>query len=370
MALFRFEAEKRLNESESRFKALTEVALTSIIIINENKFIYTNPYVKELTGYDSEELLEMNFWDLVHPDYMEMVKQRGIARQKGEEVPSSYEFKIVTKNGTTKWVQTSAVLTELEGKKCILAVVYDITDRKNAEEILRQSEEKFRAVADSTPAQIVIYQGDKFVYVNTFSELITGYSREELLKMNFWDLVHPDYTEITKQRGRARQKGESVTENYEFRIVTKSGIEKWLSYSARTIKYEGRTAVLGIAIDITESKKIREEIEHSRQRYKAFISQSTDGIYRIEMKIPVPVDLSVDKQVELILKNGYNAECNDVMAKMYGFNSAEQMIGTKMSDFLLADESSNIEMLKTFINNGYKINDAESKESDSAGSVL
>lgn len=370
MSLFRFEAEKRLNESESRFKALTEVALTSIIIIRENKFIYTNPYVKQLTGYNSDELLEMNFWDLVHPEHKEMVKQRGIARQKGEEVPSSYEFRIVTKDGTSKWVQTSAVLTELDGKKCILAVVYDITERKSAEEILRQSEEKFRAVADSTPAQIVIYQGDKFVYVNSFSETITGYTRQELLKMNFWELVHPDYTEITKQRGRARQKGESVTENYEFRIITKSGSEKWLSYSARTINYEGSIAVLGIAIDITESKKIREEIEQSRQRYKAFISQSTDGIYRIEMKNPVPVDLPRDKQIELILKEGYNAECNDVMAKMYGFDSADQMIGTKMSDFLLAEESSNVEMLNAFIKDGYKITDAESKESDPAGNIL
>jgi len=370
MSLFRFEAEKKLNESESRFKALTEVAQTSIIIIQGDKFIYVNPFVRELTGYSSDEMMQMNFWDIVHPDQKNMVKERGFARQRGEDVPPAYEFTILTKNGELKWVQTSAILTELDGKKCVLAVVYDITERKKTEDILRQSEEKFRAVAESTPAQIVIFQGDGFVYVNSFSETITGYSQEELLKMNFWDLVHPDDVEVTRQRGRARQKGESVTESYELRIITKSKQEKWMSYSARTIEFEGKPAVLGIAIDISESKKIQEEIEQSRQRYMAFIAQSTEGIYRTEPVNPIPVDLDPDKQIDLITKEFYIAECNEVMAQMYGVNSSREFIGRKVSDFLLPDEAANREMIKQFIDNGYKMVDTESKEENSSGNTI
>jgi PAS domain S-box-containing protein len=370
MSLFRFEAEKKLNESESRFKALTEVAQTSIIIIQENKFIYANPFVKELTGYSSDEMLQMSFWDIVHPDQKNMVKERGFARQRGEDVPAAYEFIILTKSGESKWVQTSAILTEFDGKKCVLAVVYDITERKKAEDILRQSEEKFRAVAESTPAQIVIFQGDRFVYVNSYSETITGYSQEELLNMDFWALAHPDDIEVTRQRGKARLNGESVTENYELRIITKSKQEKWLSYSARTIEYEGKTAVLGIAIDISESKKIQEEIEQSRQRYRAFIAQSTEGIYRTEALKPIPVDLDLDNQIDLITKGFYIAECNEVMAQMYGVNSASELIGRKVSDFLLPDENANHEMIKLFIDNGYKLVDAESKEENSAGNTV
>jgi PAS domain S-box-containing protein len=370
MSLFRFEAEKKLNESESRFRALTEVAQTSIIIIQGDKFIYVNPFVRELTGYSSDEMLQMNFWDIVHPDQKNMVKERGLARQKGEDVPPAYEFTILTKNGELKWVQTSAILTELDGKKCILAVVYDITERKKTEDILRQSEEKFRAVAESTPAQIVIFQGDRFVYVNSYSEAITGYSQDELLKMNFWELVHPDDAEVIRQRGLARQKGESVTGNYELRIITKSKQEKWLSYSARTIEFEGKPAVLGIAIDISESKKIQEEIEQSRQRYMAFIAQSTEGIYRTEPLNPIPVDLDRDKQIDLIINEFYIAECNEVMAQMYGVKSSSELIGRKVSDFLLPDETPNREMTKQFIDNGYKLVDAESKEENSSGSTI
>lgn len=187
MSLFRYDAENRLKESERRFKALTEVALSTIIMIQGTKFVYSNPYAEVLTGYKLSELLKMNFWDVVHPDFRQMVKQRGLARQRGEDVPSSYEFKIITKDGSTKWVQTSATVTDFEGKLCTLASIFDITDRKNAEEILKQSEEKFRAVAESMPAQIVIIQNDKIVYSNPYSSSITGYTENDLLKKNFWE---------------------------------------------------------------------------------------------------------------------------------------------------------------------------------------
>lgn len=263
MALFRHESEKKLRESEERFNALTEVALSAIIIISGDKFIYANPHAEALTGYNFNELKEMNFWDVVHPDFKEMVKQRGLARQRGENVPTSYEFKIVTKSGEEKWVQTSATLTDYEGKKCTLAIVFDITERKKAEEILKQSEEKFRAVSESTPAQIVIFQGTKFVYVNPYSEIMSGYSKDELLKFNFWDLVHPEYKELARQRGLARQNGEDVPSNYELKIITKSGEQKWLDYSAKLIDYNGKPAVLGISVDITARKKIEQRLQQS-----------------------------------------------------------------------------------------------------------
>ncbi len=370
MSLFRFEAEKKLRESEDRFKALTEVALASIFIVHGNRFKYVNPFSEKLTGYSSNELYEMNFWEIVHPDYAEMVKQRGLARQKGEDVPQYYEFKLRTKSGKVKWVQTSSTLTVFEGRKCILSIAVDITERKNTEEILTHSEEKFRAVAESTPAQIVIFQGDKFVYANPYSEVITGYSPEELIGMNFWQLVHPDSVETAIERGRARQLGMNVTDNYELRIVTKSGEEKWLNYSGRVIEFNEKPAVIGIATDISEKKRILEEVEESRQRYKAFIEQSTEGIYRSEAKNPVPVNLPAEEQVSLILDTFSIAECNDVMARMYGFSSAGEMTGKKMNEFLLPNDKENRIMIAHFVKSDYRIVDAESAEIDKDGNEI
>lgn len=370
LALLKSNSEKKLKESEERFTALTDVALLPIIIIEGSKFVYANPQTEVLTGYSRRELVEMNFWEVVHPDFRELVKERGFARQRGEDVPATYEFKIVTKSGEEKWVQTSATLAEFEGKKCTLAIVSDITDRKNTEEILKQSEEKYRAVSESMPAQIIIFQGDKFVYVNPYSKLITGYTHEEILKMNFWDIIHPDYRELVRERGLARQRGENIINNYDVKIITKSGEEKWINYSARIIEYKGAPAVLGIATDISDSKKIQETLRESEERYKAFIEQSTEGIYRVEAKNPIPVNLPVDDQIEAMLKELYTAECNDVMAKMYGFNSADEMIGKKINEFLLPDDQSNLKMMNDFIKNNYRVIDSESHEQDTNGNSV
>ncbi len=370
LALFRFEAEKKLKESEDRFKALSDVAASTIIIIEGSKFIYANPHAETLIGYSPAEILNMNFWEVVHPDFRELVKERGFARQNGDDVPSSYEFKIITKSGKEKWVQTSATLTEFDGKKCTLAIVFDITGRKKSEETLMQSEEKFRAVSESMPAQIVIFQGSKFVYANPYSEIITGYSQEELQNMNFWDLVHDDFKELARERGLARQRGENITDNYELKIITKSGEVKWINYSARIIDYQGKPAVLGIATDINESKKIQETIKESEERYRAFIEQSTEGIYRNEAKNPININLPVNEQIRAILKEFYAAECNDVMAKMYGLSSSKELIGRNMNEFLIPDDPGNIAMIKEFIENNYRIVDSESNEIDAEGRPL
>lgn len=371
MSLFRYKSEIKLQESEKRFKALTELALSAVLIIQGNKFIYANPYAEVLTGYRLSDMVNLNFWDIVHPDSRDLVKQRGLARQRGEDVPSSYEFRIVTKDGTVKWVQTSATVTEIEGEICTLAIVFDITDRKNAEVILRQSEEKFRAVAESMPAQIVIIQKDRIVYANPHSISISGYTENELLKMNFWNLVHPDYSEEIRSRLiSAKGIEKSETENYEVKIITKEGSHKWISFSAREIKYGGKPAILGIATDITESKRISQEIEESHQRYKAFIEQSTEGIYRTETYAPISISLPLEEQVDEIFKQFYTAECNDVMARMYGLNSASELIGKRMSDFLVPDDPENRKMIEKFVMDGYRIVDSESAEIDAEGNTV
>lgn len=127
-----------------------------------------------------------------------------------------------------------------------LGIQRDTTERKSSDEMLRLSEEKFRAVAESMPAQVVIFQDNKFVYANPYSEVITGFSTSELLRKNYWDLVHRDFKDTAKERGQKRLNGEEVPDNYELKIVTKNKEEKWLNYSAKIIEFNGKKSVLGI----------------------------------------------------------------------------------------------------------------------------
>jgi len=153
----------------------------------------------------------------------------------------------------------------------ILSVVNQKRDhdaRLRAEEVQKQTEMLLKMLAEMSAAALFIYQGERFIFANSVAEKITGYSLEELLKLNFWSFVHPDYQELIHQRGLARQRGEDVPQHYETKIVTKDGNEVWLDFTANVIQYYGAPAVLAIAFDVTARKKREERLKESEQRYR------------------------------------------------------------------------------------------------------
>ncbi len=254
-------AEEALRASEEKFRRMAESTAVAIYILSGDKLIYVNPACERLTGYSKEELLQMNFWELVHPDFRELVTQRALARMRGEEVPTRYEFKILTKDGEERWGDFSPIPIQFEGRLAVLGTAIDITERKRAEEALRASEEKFRSLAESANAAVFIVSGNRLAYANPYTEEQTGYTREELLQMNFWDLLHPDFRELVTQRALARMRGEEVPNRYEFKILTKDGEERWADFAATLIEYEGSPAIIGIAYDVTERKLAEERLE-------------------------------------------------------------------------------------------------------------
>ena len=136
-----------------------------------------------------------------------------------------------------------------------------VIDRRRSEEALRESEQKFRTLADTAPAAIFIYQGTRFLYANEATAAITGYPRDEFLALpTFWEILHPDDKDEVQRRGLARQQGESVPNRYEIRIIRKDGEERWLDYSAGVVEYGGKPAVMGTAFDITERKHAESQI--------------------------------------------------------------------------------------------------------------
>jgi PAS domain S-box-containing protein len=114
-------------------------------------------------------------------------------------------------------------------------------------------------------------------------------------------------------------------------------------------------------------EEIEQALRESEERYRAFISNSSEGIWRFELEEPVPVTLPEDEQIELYYRVGYLAECNDAMARMYGFERAEEITGARLGDFLVREDPANVEYLRTFIRSGYRLNDAESVEVDREG---
>lgn len=155
----------------------------------------------------------------------------------------------------------------------------DISDRKRAEEALKESEDKFRTLAESAPYAIMIYQDDHWVYTNPEGEKITGYSAEELYQMTYWEVASDDYRKLIKERGKRRQKGKSSTPSYEFKIRTKDGQDKWVFLSGSTLLYRGKFAGIISVIDITKRKEAEDAIQRERVLLRTLIDHLPDTIY-------------------------------------------------------------------------------------------
>jgi len=276
-------AEEALRQSEARFRTLADTTPAAIFAVQGTKFRYANRMAEALTGYSADELLTMDFWDVVHPESRELVRERGLARQQGEDVPSRYEFKMVAKNGDECWVDFTAATLELEGSTANIGIAYDVTKRKRAEEALRQSEARFRKLADSAPAAVFIYRGTRPLFVNAAMEELTGYAENEILARELWQFVHADFQDLARERSRARQEGEEAPSRYELKIVRKSGEERWVDFTAAMIEFEGEPAALGTAYDITERKHAEEALRESEERARLIVETALDAFVSVDV---------------------------------------------------------------------------------------
>ncbi|HPE56052.1 MAG TPA: PAS domain S-box protein [Bacteroidales bacterium] len=190
------------------------------------------------------------------------------------------------KDGSEMWIEGEymCVYNEQGEITGTIGAQREITERINAVSELKESEEKFRNLSESTATGIGIYQNDHWIYTNAAFQKSSGYSEEELLKMNFWDFAAPEHWEKIKEIGLSRQEGKKTVSSYETKVFTKNKEERWVYIQGTTITINGKPAGLISAIDNTEQYKIMKALQESEARWKFALEGAGDGVWDWNIK--------------------------------------------------------------------------------------
>jgi PAS domain S-box-containing protein len=281
-------AEDALRQSEERYRRLVELFPETIAVHSEGKIVYINAAGAKLLGLASPaELIGKPIFDFLHPDYREIVGQRIRGLHEEDKQADLKEEKFLRLDGQVIDTEVTATLVTYLGKPAILAVVRDISERKRAEEALRESEEKYRRLVQDSIDAIVIVEGLEIRFVNRAGLKMFGCEREEdVVGRSFADFVSPEYRKLMVERGLAREKGEHVVDRYEFKALRKDGTEFDADMSVGIITYEGRAVRQGIVRDVSERKRAQEALQKVRDELESRVERRMQQVngYRLTFR--------------------------------------------------------------------------------------
>lgn len=299
------QSEAALQASEANYRNLVESSESAIAVVDKNgKILFVN-----LTGNDiwkDRNLVGKSIYDLFPPEYAERYSQ-AIHSVINAQIGTLDEMQSVIA-GKLMWFRLSMTpLKNPDGSISTLLInAWDITDRKVAEQSLRESEEKYRTLIDATSDGVFVAQDERFVFCNKSLPAMLGYTYQEFENIPFERVVLKEHLDVWIDRFRQRVHGESVVSNYQVQFQNKTGMEHiWVELRANKIEYGGRPAVLGIVRDITEQKNILTEIENLAK----FPAENPGPVLRIDMygKLLYANDASFDLLNEWNLEIGKQA---------------------------------------------------------------
>jgi PAS domain S-box-containing protein len=265
------QSQAALRESEARFRALTEGALAGVYIIQDGVFRYVNPALAQFFGYTPEEIIDkLGPTDLTCPEDRPLVAEQVRRRLAGEVEAVHYSFRGLRKDGSILHCEVLGRRIDYRGKPAIMGTFLDVTERKEAEQALRESEERFRGISASAQDAIIMMDPEgRISYWNQAAENIFGYKAEEAIGQFLDKLIIPEALRADFQRGlrefRKTGQGPAVGQRVEFNALRKGGQEFPVELSLSSLQIGGQWNAIGMVRDVTERKRAEEELRSAHR---------------------------------------------------------------------------------------------------------
>jgi len=301
---------KELKESEKKYKDLVEETPLGIANIGvTGKIIYINKRLEKISGYSREEVVGKDVFKLgfFSNEMLKLLKERLKVRFRGGSVHQHREIRFKYKDGKWIWIEITAMLIKKWGIPSNLQItVQDITERKKAEEELRDSEERLKILFDYAPDAYYINDlKGNFIDGNKAVERVIGYKKEELVGKSFLKLKLLSLANISKAaKTLAKNIIGKPTGPDEFILNRRDNSKVTVEISTYPVKIKGRTLVLGIARDITERKKAEEILWKSQQDFASIFKHNPEASVYLD-----------DKNIVL--------DINSCFSELFGYNLKE-----------------------------------------------
>jgi PAS domain S-box-containing protein len=284
-ALMRKRAEEALRESEEKHRLVVDNASEAIIVIQDGMLRLANPSLVALLGFSEEELKSTPFPSFVHPDDRAMVVDRHQKRTLGETVPARYAFRLMTRDGNTRWVEVNVVEITWEGRPASLGLLADITERKRAEDVLRDSEEKFRSIFENVvDAYFETAMDGTILEISPSIETLSKgqYHRDDLIGRSMYDFYSDPgrrqaLLQVLRERGRVS--------DFEIELTNRDSSVVPCSISTKVhFDAQGRPdRILGSLRDITERKRAEETLRETNRHLEESTARANELMAQAEM---------------------------------------------------------------------------------------
>ncbi len=273
-------------QADEVYRALVNQSLQALIIIQDARIIFANPALTEITGYSVDELRSLSFEEvkgIVHPGDQTLMWARFQDCLEGRPTPNRYEFRVIRKDGTELWLEMVATRIDYRASPAILGAMLDITEKKRAEEALRESEERYRSIVENSHDGILIVDDKyRFVYVNDELCRILARPPEEIIGHDFRTYLDKESRDMVAKFYVMRQTGETVPPRYECNVVRKDGKKRRVEISSTVIRDSaGNVKTVAQILDITERKKMEELLHKEKETFLSILQNAPYGVVLI-----------------------------------------------------------------------------------------